>query len=76
MRDSRRSSASAAYSLPRVMPMPSQPSQPIDDPDSIDNNKKKIGYNQVIGNGTVVGTAFLGKPNMKAAGDPQTPTNP
>jgi subtilase family serine protease len=39
-------------------------------------NKKKGGYNEVIGNGTVFGTAFLGKPNMKAAGDPQTPTNP
>lgn len=37
---------------------------------------KKKGYNQVLGNGTVFGTAFLGKPNMKAAGDPQTPTNP
>jgi subtilase family serine protease len=36
----------------------------------------KKGYNQVLGNGTVFGTAFLGKPNMKAAGDPQTPTNP
>ena len=39
-------------------------------------NKDKGGYNQVLGNGTVVGTAYLGKPNMKAAGDPQTPTNP
>lgn len=37
-------------------------------------NKK--GYNQVLGNGTVLGTAFLGSPNMKAAGDPGTPTNP
>jgi subtilase family serine protease len=37
---------------------------------------KKKGYNQVLGNGTVVGTAYLGNPNMKAAGDPQTPTNP
>ncbi|HLZ66605.1 MAG TPA: S53 family serine peptidase [Aliidongia sp.] len=37
---------------------------------------KKKGYNQVLGNGTVIGTAFLGAPNMKAAGDPQTPTNP
>jgi subtilase family serine protease len=37
-------------------------------------NKK--GYNEVLGNGTVIGTAYLGNPFMKAAGDPQTPTNP
>jgi subtilase family serine protease len=37
---------------------------------------KKKGYNEVLGNGTVFGTAFLGNANMKAAGDPQTPTNP
>jgi subtilase family serine protease len=37
---------------------------------------KKKGYNEVLGNGTVFGTAFLGNPNMKVAGDPQTPTNP
>jgi subtilase family serine protease len=36
----------------------------------------KTGYNQVLGNGTVIGTAYLGNPNMGAAGDPQTPTNP
>ncbi|HEY3786167.1 MAG TPA: hypothetical protein VGL55_12860 [Steroidobacteraceae bacterium] len=38
--------------------------------------KKKKAYNEVLGNGTVFGTAFLGKPNMKTAGNPQTPTNP
>jgi kumamolisin len=37
---------------------------------------KKKGYNEVLGNGTVFGTAFLGNANMKAAGNPQTPTNP
>jgi len=33
-------------------------------------------YNNVLGNGTIVGTAYLGLPANKAAGDPQTPTNP
>ncbi|HEX4505826.1 MAG TPA: S53 family peptidase [Alphaproteobacteria bacterium] len=36
----------------------------------------KKGYNEVLGNGTIVGATYLGLPLTKAAGDPQTPTNP
>ncbi|HVJ52542.1 MAG TPA: S53 family serine peptidase [Aliidongia sp.] len=37
---------------------------------------KKKGYNEVLGNGTIIGTAFLLDPTMPAAGNPQTPSNP
>jgi subtilase family serine protease len=34
------------------------------------------GYNLVLGNGTIYGSAFVGLPNGPFAGKPQTPSNP
>jgi subtilase family serine protease len=34
------------------------------------------GYNYVVGNGTVFGRNFIKTPNVPAAGNPQTPSNP
>ncbi len=34
------------------------------------------GYNQVVGNGTVYGRAFILAPSLPAAGTPQSPSNP
>jgi|SRR5579872_404618 len=38
--------------------------------------KTKVGYNYVLGNGTVIGKNFALLPNDPGAGNPQTPTNP